>query len=261
MSGRRRSAPPHPGFLRPGPSPGGAGMRRRRCESRGRAMAYGRPARVLRRTRSGEGRRAVRKLDTDHRIQLVCGFGAQPPKCSPRRSDHDHRLQRQDFQRAGARESALHHRLARPGSRNQQSRHPVRVAQSGGGASTRRVRLTARFDGRGQPLHRLQPLAALRGRVGLQPPRHGLPMASHMPNAPQNTKLALRSDWLWWADNGDDMNRSGWLLAIALMSSAQPDFGTRAGVGQIRPCALAGVKTRRTGGADGCHGASSACRP
>ncbi|MCY3813228.1 MAG: ABC transporter substrate-binding protein [Gammaproteobacteria bacterium] len=42
----------------------------------------------------------------------------------------------------------------------------------------------------------------------------GVPMASHMPNASENTKLALRSDWSWWADNGEDMNErfGSWLL-------------------------------------------------
>ena len=42
----------------------------------------------------------------------------------------------------------------------------------------------------------------------------GVPMASHMPNAPENTRLALRSDWSWWADHGDDMNErfGSWLL-------------------------------------------------
>ena len=42
----------------------------------------------------------------------------------------------------------------------------------------------------------------------------GVAMAPHMPNAPENTRLALRSDWLWWADNGEDMNErfSAWLL-------------------------------------------------
>ena len=42
----------------------------------------------------------------------------------------------------------------------------------------------------------------------------GVDMAPHLPNAPKNTKLALLSDWLWWADNGEDMNErfSTWLL-------------------------------------------------
>ena len=42
----------------------------------------------------------------------------------------------------------------------------------------------------------------------------GVAMASHMPTAPENTKLALRSDWSWWADNGEDMNErfGSWLL-------------------------------------------------
>ena len=42
----------------------------------------------------------------------------------------------------------------------------------------------------------------------------GVAMAGHMPNAPENTELALRSDWSWWADNGDDMSErfGAWLL-------------------------------------------------
>ena len=42
----------------------------------------------------------------------------------------------------------------------------------------------------------------------------GVAMMPHMPNAPENARLALRSDWLWWADNGEDMNErfSAWLL-------------------------------------------------
>ncbi|MCY4565873.1 MAG: hypothetical protein OXE40_15510, partial [Gammaproteobacteria bacterium] len=42
----------------------------------------------------------------------------------------------------------------------------------------------------------------------------GVAMLPHMPNAPENAKLSLRSDWLWWADNGEDMNErfSAWLL-------------------------------------------------
>lgn len=42
----------------------------------------------------------------------------------------------------------------------------------------------------------------------------GVDMAPHLPNAPRNTEFALHSDWLWWADNGEDMNErfSAWLL-------------------------------------------------
>ena len=42
----------------------------------------------------------------------------------------------------------------------------------------------------------------------------GVDMAGHMPTAPENTQLALRSDWSWWADNGEDMNErfGSWLL-------------------------------------------------
>ena len=34
----------------------------------------------------------------------------------------------------------------------------------------------------------------------------GIEMAPHMPAAGQNMRRALASDWLWWADNGDEMN-------------------------------------------------------
>ncbi len=34
----------------------------------------------------------------------------------------------------------------------------------------------------------------------------GIEMAPHMPSAEQNMRRALNSDWLWWADNGDEMN-------------------------------------------------------
>ena len=42
----------------------------------------------------------------------------------------------------------------------------------------------------------------------------GVAMGPHMPNSPENTKLSLRSDWQWWADNGDEMNErfGAWLL-------------------------------------------------
>ena len=69
-------------------------------------------------------------------------------------------------------------------------------------------------------------MAAVSRYIAYSPSRHsaeglishhlatGVSMASHMPNAPENTKLALRSDWLWWSDNGDDMNErfGSWLL-------------------------------------------------
>ena len=69
-------------------------------------------------------------------------------------------------------------------------------------------------------------MAAVSRYIAYSPSRHsaeglftnhlatGVEMASHMPNAPQNTKMALRSDWLWWADNGEDMNErfSAWLM-------------------------------------------------
>ena len=34
----------------------------------------------------------------------------------------------------------------------------------------------------------------------------GIEMAPHMPAAEQNMRRALNSDWLWWADNRDEMN-------------------------------------------------------
>ena len=69
-------------------------------------------------------------------------------------------------------------------------------------------------------------MAAVSRYIAYSPSRHsaeglvsnhlatGVEMASHMPTSPENTKLALRSNWLWWADNGEDMNErfSAWLL-------------------------------------------------
>ena len=69
-------------------------------------------------------------------------------------------------------------------------------------------------------------MAAVSRYIAYSPSRHsaeglvsthlatGVAMAPHMPNSAENTKLALRSDWLWWADNGEDMNErfSAWLL-------------------------------------------------
>ena len=69
-------------------------------------------------------------------------------------------------------------------------------------------------------------MAAISHYIAYSPARHsaeglvsthletGVIMGPHMPNAPENTKLALHSDWLWWADNGEDMNErfSAWLL-------------------------------------------------
>ena len=69
-------------------------------------------------------------------------------------------------------------------------------------------------------------MAAVSRYIAYSPTRHsaeglvskhlatGVDMTSHMPTAPENTKLALHSDWLWWADNGEDMNErfSSWLL-------------------------------------------------
>ena len=34
----------------------------------------------------------------------------------------------------------------------------------------------------------------------------GIEMRSHMPNTPENTRRALRSDWEWWSDNADEVN-------------------------------------------------------
>ena len=34
----------------------------------------------------------------------------------------------------------------------------------------------------------------------------GIEMRPHMPNTPEHTVRALRSDWEWWSDNADDVN-------------------------------------------------------
>ena len=34
----------------------------------------------------------------------------------------------------------------------------------------------------------------------------GVDMWPHMPNTPENTRRAVRSDWRWWRDNGDELN-------------------------------------------------------
>ena len=34
----------------------------------------------------------------------------------------------------------------------------------------------------------------------------GMDMLPHMPNTPEHTQRALRNDWAWWSDNGDEMN-------------------------------------------------------
>ena len=34
----------------------------------------------------------------------------------------------------------------------------------------------------------------------------GVEMRPHMPNTPENTLRAVRSNWAWWSDNGDEMN-------------------------------------------------------
>ncbi len=42
----------------------------------------------------------------------------------------------------------------------------------------------------------------------------GVQMRPHMPNTPEHTERALRSDWAWWSENGDEMNERFvvWLL-------------------------------------------------
>ena len=69
-------------------------------------------------------------------------------------------------------------------------------------------------------------LAAITRYIAYSPARHsaealvsthaetGVEMRPHMPNAPENTRFALHSDGLWWADNGEDLNErfSAWLL-------------------------------------------------
>ena len=41
----------------------------------------------------------------------------------------------------------------------------------------------------------------------------GVEMTPHMPTAPENSIRALRNDWEWWSDNGEEMNErfSTWL--------------------------------------------------
>jgi len=65
---------------------------------------------------------------------------------------------------------------------------------------------------------RPESLAGISHYISYSPTRHsanalvsthletGIEMASHMPSAPENMARALISDWLWWADNGDEMN-------------------------------------------------------
>lgn len=42
----------------------------------------------------------------------------------------------------------------------------------------------------------------------------GVDMRQHMPNSPEHTERALRSDWVWWSENADEMNERFviWLL-------------------------------------------------
>lgn len=42
----------------------------------------------------------------------------------------------------------------------------------------------------------------------------GVEMRPYMPNTPEHTRRALRSDWSWWSENADDMNERFvvWLL-------------------------------------------------
>lgn len=42
----------------------------------------------------------------------------------------------------------------------------------------------------------------------------GIDMRQHMPNTPEHTKRALRSDWVWWSEHSEEMNERfvRWLL-------------------------------------------------
>ena len=63
-----------------------------------------------------------------------------------------------------------------------------------------------------------QSLAAISKYISYSPTRYsgnalvsthedtGIEMAPHMPAAEQNMRRALHSDWVWWADNRDEMN-------------------------------------------------------
>ena len=65
---------------------------------------------------------------------------------------------------------------------------------------------------------RPESLAGISKHISYSPTRHsanalvsthletGIEMAPHMPSAPANMERALISSWLWWADNGDEMN-------------------------------------------------------
>ncbi len=65
---------------------------------------------------------------------------------------------------------------------------------------------------------RPESLAGISKHISYSPTRHsanalvsthlesGIEMAPHMPSAPENMARALSSNWLWWADNGDEMN-------------------------------------------------------
>ena len=91
------------------------------------------------------------------------------------------------------------------------------VSGSGNGAAARRLLAYA---------SRPASMAAVSRYIAYSPSRRsaetlvtthlatGIAMAGHMPTAPENTRLALRSDWSWWADNGEDMNErfGSWLL-------------------------------------------------
>ncbi len=71
-----------------------------------------------------------------------------------------------------------------------------------------------------------QSLAGVTRYIAYSPVRHsamqlvtthaetGVEMMPHMPTSPQNAERALRNDWEWWTDNGEEMNErfSTWLV-------------------------------------------------
>ena len=80
---------------------------------------------------------------------------------------------------------------------------------------TPRLEIARRFI---EFMSRPESLAAISKYISYSPTRYsanamvdshqetGIAMSPHMPSAPANMKRALISDWLWWADNGDEMN-------------------------------------------------------
>ena len=90
-------------------------------------------------------------------------------------------------------------------------------------AGTPRLEAARRFV---QFASRVESMAAISKYISYSPIRHsgtsmvsrhletGVDMAPHMPTNPENMQRALRENWEWWSDNGDEMNErfSAWLL-------------------------------------------------